>query len=168
MYSSHIDGILWGTMSRIASINPAHGFHVLTKPIGPICNLDCKYCFYLEKEKLYPDERKWAMSDEVLETYVRQYIEGQAGPESLLCLARGRADASGRGIFRKAADRIQRKYADGKQIFNALQTNGTLLDDGWCAFFAEQKFFIGLSIDGPAELHDVYRVDKNGMRHSMR
>src|SRR5438309_547056 len=74
-------GIVMRTMNSGRSIDPARGFHVLTKPIGPICNLDCKYCFYLEKEKLYPEERKWAMSDEVLAAYVRQYIQGQGGQE---------------------------------------------------------------------------------------
>jgi uncharacterized protein len=141
---------------------PGRPFHVLTKPIGPICNLDCKYCFYLEKEKLYPGERAWAMSDAVLESYVRQYIEGQEAAEIHFAWQGGEPTLLGIGFFERAIE-LQRKYAGGKSIFNALQTNGTLLDDSWCAFLAENRFLVGLSIDGPAELHDVYRVDKNGV-----
>jgi uncharacterized protein len=135
------------------------GFHILTKPIGPICNLDCKYCFYLEKEKLYPGERQWRMSDEVLAEYVRQYIEAQPGPEVFFAWQGGEPTLLGVNFFRKAVA-LQRKFAGGKIVSNALQTNGTLLDDEWCRFLAAEKFLIGLSIDGPRELHDQYRVDK--------
>jgi uncharacterized protein len=148
-------------MTGTISIDPPRGFHVLTKPIGPICNLDCKYCFYLEKEELYPGERSWAMSDEVLEKYVQQYIQAQSGPEVHFAWQGGEPTLLGVEFFQKVVD-LQRRYAGDKSIFNALQTNGTLLDDGWCAFLAKHSFLIGLSIDGPAELHDVYRVDKNG------
>ena len=148
-------------MNRDTSVDPGQGFHVLTKPIGPICNLDCKYCFYLEKEKLYPGERKWAMSEEVLETYVQQYIEGQDVPEVYFAWQGGEPTLLGVEFFQRVVE-LQRKYAGGKSIFNALQTNGTLLDDRWCTFFKEHAFLIGLSIDGPAEVHDQYRVDKNG------
>ena len=135
------------------------GFHILTKPIGPICNLDCKYCFYLEKEKLYPGERQWRMSDEVLAEYVRQYIEAQPGPEVFFAWQGGEPTLLGVDFFRKAVA-LQKKFANGKTVSNALQTNGTLLDDEWCQFLAAEKFLIGLSIDGPRELHDQYRVDK--------
>jgi uncharacterized protein len=135
------------------------GFHILTKPIGPICNLDCKYCFYLEKEKLYPGERQWRMSDEVLGEYVRQYIEAQPGPEVFFAWQGGEPTLLGVDFFRKAVA-LQKRFAGGKTISNALQTNGTLLDDEWCQFLAAEKFLIGLSIDGPRELHDQYRVDK--------
>jgi uncharacterized protein len=134
-------------------------FHVMTKPIGPICNLDCTYCFYLEKEKLYPDERRWRMSDEVLEAYIAQYIASQDVPEVSFAWQGGEPTLLGVGFFRKVVE-LQRRYADGKTITNALQTNGTLLDDEWAEFFAENRFLIGLSIDGPRELHDAYRVDK--------
>ncbi len=137
------------------------GFHIMTKPIGPICNLDCKYCFYLEKEKLYSDERKWKMSDEVLEEYIRQYIQSQPAPEIIFAWQGGEPTLLGVSFFRRVVE-LQQKYADGKKIANALQTNGTLLDDEWCEFFAQHKFLIGLSIDGPRELHDKYRVDKQG------
>jgi uncharacterized protein len=137
----------------------ARNFHVLTKPVGPICNLDCKYCFYLEKEKLYPGENLWRMSDEILEEYVRQYIQSQPVPEINFAWQGGEPTLLGVEFFRKVLA-LQNRYADGKIIFNAIQTNGTLLDDEWCEFLAANKFLVGLSIDGPAELHDKYRVDK--------
>ena len=140
-------------------LSTGSGFHILTKPIGPICNLDCKYCFYLEKQKLYPEEREWRMSDEVLEEYVRQYIESQPVPEINFAWQGGEPTLLGVEFFRKAVQ-LQQKYAGRKTISNALQTNGTLLDAEWCEFLAANKFLVGLSIDGPRELHDKYRVDK--------
>jgi uncharacterized protein len=137
----------------------ARGFHLLTKPVGPICNLDCKYCFYLEKEKLYPGESEWRMSDAVLEEYVRQYIGSQPAPEINFAWQGGEPTLLGVEFFRKAVA-MQERYAGGKRIFNAIQTNGTLLDDEWCEFLAGNGFLVGLSIDGPEELHDRYRVDK--------
>lgn len=147
-----------------ATVNNDHplnagGFHVLTKPIGPICNLDCKYCFYLEKQNLYPEERQWRMSDEVLEEYIRQYIESQSVPEINFAWQGGEPTLLGVEFFRRAVQ-LQQKYAKGKLISNALQTNGTLLDHEWCEFLAANKFLAGLSIDGPRDLHDKYRVDK--------
>lgn len=139
----------------------ARGFHVLAKPVGPICNLDCKYCFYLDKENLYPDERKWRMSDEVLEEYIRQYVEAQPGTEVAFAWQGGEPTLLGVDFFRKVVA-LQRRYADGKQISNALQTNGVLLDNEWCELFAEHHFLVGISIDGPRDLHDCYRVDKRG------
>ncbi|MEM8875589.1 MAG: anaerobic sulfatase-maturation protein [Planctomycetota bacterium] len=134
-------------------------FHVMTKPIGPICNLDCKYCFYLEKEALYDGERKWAMPDDVLEKYIAQYIHTQPGRQVSFAWQGGEPTLLGVRFFRKVVE-LQKKYADGKEITNAFQTNGTLLDDEWGEFLAENKFLVGLSIDGPEELHDAYRVDK--------
>ncbi|HXS69042.1 MAG TPA: anaerobic sulfatase maturase [Candidatus Polarisedimenticolia bacterium] len=145
-------------MSQTPATAP-RGFHLLTKPVGPICNLDCKYCFYLEKEKLYPDETQWRMSDAVLEEYVRQYIESQPVPEINFAWQGGEPTLPGVEFFRKAVA-LQQKYAAGKTISNAIQTNGTLLDDEWCEFLAANKFLVGLSIDGPRQLHDAYRVDK--------
>jgi uncharacterized protein len=135
------------------------GFHVLTKPIGPICNLDCKYCFYLEKENLYPGEHQWRMSDEMLEEYIRQYIQEQPGQEINFAWQGGEPTLLGVGFFRKVVE-LQQKHANGKTASNALQTTGILLDDEWCEFFTRHRFLIGLSIDGPRELHDRYRVDK--------
>jgi uncharacterized protein len=133
----------------------------MTKPVGPICNLDCRYCFYLEKEDFYERPRSWEMPEDVLETYVRQYIEGQQAPEVSFAWQGGEPTLLGVRFFRKVVE-LQRRHAGGKRIHNALQTNGTLLDDEWCAFFRENGFLIGLSIDGPRELHDAYRTDKRG------
>ena len=138
-----------------------HAFHVMTKPIGPLCNLDCAYCFYLEKERLYPRNHRFRMSDEMLETYVRQYVESQNVPEVSFAWQGGEPTLLGVDFFRRVVA-LQKQYADGKKITNALQTNGALLDDEWCSFLAEHRFLVGVSIDGPAELHDHYRVDKRG------
>lgn len=134
-------------------------FHVLTKPIGPLCNLDCTYCFYLEKAHLFPSTHDFRMSDEVLERYVRDYIASQPGEEVAFAWQGGEPTLLGVGFFRKVVD-LQRRYGDGRKITNALQTNGTRLDDEWGAFLHENQFLIGLSIDGPRELHDAYRVDR--------
>lgn len=136
-------------------------FHIMTKPGGPICNLDCKYCFYLEKEKLYPGTSRWAMSPAVLETYVRQYIAAQPGSTVHFAWQGGEPTLLGTEFFRRVVA-LQRKYAGGKQITNALQTNGVLLNDEWGDFLAREGFLVGLSIDGPEEIHDHYRVDKGG------
>ena len=144
----------------LTSSAPA-AFHVMTKPIGPICNLDCKYCFYLEKEKLFPANENFKMTDEVLETYIKQYIEGQKVPEINFAWQGGEPTLLGVDFFRKVVA-LQKKHAQGKTIANALQTNGTLLNDEWCEFLAENKFLIGLSIDGPPKMHNTYRVDKKG------
>jgi len=150
------------TFARVSQppiTDAGRGFHLLTKPVGPICNLDCKYCFYLEKGKLYPGEKQWRMSDAVLEEYIRQYIGSQPGPEINFAWQGGEPTLPGVEFFRRAGA-LQKKHAAGKTIFNAIQTNGTLLDDEWCEFLAANQFLVGLSIDGPAELHDKYRVDK--------
>jgi len=137
------------------------GFHVMTKPTGPICNLDCKYCFYLEKEKLYPAQKDWRMSPETLESYIEQYIKAQSIPEITFAWQGGEPTLLGVDYFRNIVE-LQKRHSDGRPIHNALQTNGVLLDDEWCQFFKENNFLIGLSIDGPEELHDHYRVDRGG------
>ncbi len=139
----------------------ATNFHVLAKPIGPICNLDCKYCFYLEKESLYPQVDKWAMQPEVLESYIRQYIEAHDTPVVNFAWQGGEPTLLGVDYFHRVVD-FEKKYANGKRIANAFQTNGVLLNDVWAEFFREFQFLIGISIDGPRELHDAYRVDKGG------
>lgn len=137
-------------------------FHVMAKPHGPICNLDCTYCYYLEKENLYARSgRDFRMSDDVLENYIRQYI--QTYPLSTVEFAWQGGEPTLLGIpFFERVVELQKKYANGKTIQNALQTNGTLLDSEWGEFLAHNQFLIGLSIDGPEELHDAYRVDKGG------
>ncbi len=142
-----------------SSVTTRSSFHVMTKPVGAICNLDCTYCYYLEKEKLYGKQEDFRMKPEVLESYIRQYIESQQTPEVGFAWQGGEPTLLGVDFFREVI-RLQQQYANGKKITNALQTNGVLLDDEWCAFFTEHEFLIGLSIDGPRALHDKYRVDK--------
>lgn len=140
-------------------------FHIMTKPIGPICNLDCKYCFYLEKERLYTSHSghsahsDWKMADEVLESYVRQYIQAQQADTINFAWQGGEPTLLGVDFFRRVTA-FQKKYGEDKRIENAFQTNGVLLDDEWGEFLAQNRFLVGLSIDGPRELHDHYRVDK--------
>ncbi|UCD29981.1 MAG: anaerobic sulfatase-maturation protein [Planctomycetota bacterium] len=138
------------------------GFHVIAKPIGPICNLACAYCFYLEKETHYHKGEQWRMSDETLEQYVRQYIAAQ--PEAMkeidFAWQGGEPTLMGIEFFERAIE-FQAKYCpDGRTIRNSIQTNGTLLDDDWCKFLRDNDVLVGLSIDGPADLHDKYRYDK--------
>jgi uncharacterized protein len=137
------------------------GIHLMAKPIGPLCNLDCSYCFYLEKEALFPPRERFRMPDDVLERYVQRYIEAQATPEVEFTWQGGEPTLMGVDFFRKAVA-LQRRFANGKTIRNTLQTNGTLLDDEWGEFLAREKFLIGLSLDGPRALHDVHRYDKQG------
>ncbi len=136
-------------------------FHVMAKPTGPICNLDCTYCFYLEKERLFPGVHGWAMPDDVLESYIRQYIQAQDAPVIAFAWQGGEPTLLGVEFFRRVVA-LQQKYADGKRIENAFQTNGVLLNDAWGAFLAGNRFLVGLSIDGPRALHDCYRVNKGG------
>jgi uncharacterized protein len=131
----------------------------MAKPIGPVCNLDCSYCFYLEKEKLYPAGERYRMSDEVLEKFVKSYIGAQDTPEVNFAWQGGEPTLMGVDFFRRAVE-LQKAHGGGRTVSNSLQTNGTLLDDEWCEFLAANRFLIGLSIDGPRALHDIYRVDK--------
>ena len=137
-------------------------FHIMAKPHGPICNLDCTYCYYLEKEKLYAKSgRDYRMRDDVLEAYIRQYIQGQVGEHVTFAWQGGEPTLLGIPFFERVLD-LQQRYSDGRKINNAFQTNGTLLDDAWGEFLARNGFLIGLSVDGPEEIHDSYRVDKGG------
>jgi serine-type anaerobic sulfatase-maturating enzyme len=137
-------------------------FHIMAKPYGPICNLDCTYCYYLEKENLYPQSsHDFRMRDNVLDNYVRQYIETHPSDSIQFAWQGGEPTLLGVGFFERAVE-LQKRYANGKKIENALQTNGTLLDDKWGEFLSRNRFLIGLSVDGPEELHDAYRVDKGG------
>ena len=131
-------------------------FHIMAKPNGPICNLDCEYCFYLEKEKLYPVNENWVMSENVLEKYVKEYISSQKVSEIVFSWQGGEPTLLGIDFFKKAIT-FQNKYSNGKKILNTFQTNGILLDDSWCGFLSENNFLVGLSIDGPEEIHDKYR-----------
>ncbi|WP_434586874.1 anaerobic sulfatase maturase [Klebsiella sp. R390] len=138
------------------------GCHVMAKPTGSVCNIDCTYCFYLEKEALYPERNtRWQMSDETLERYICQHIDAQSGDNVTFAWQGGEPTMMGLAFFRRVIALCD-KYANGKKITHALQTNGMLLDDAWARFFAEHHFLIGLSIDGPAPLHNQYRVNRAG------
>jgi len=140
-------------------------FNIMTKPIGPRCNIDCEYCYYLEKEKLFPGEKKFRMSDDVLESYVRQHIETslEAGmPEVHFAWQGGEPTMLGLEYFRKVIA-LQAQYAPvGVKVSNGIQTNGILLDDTWGAFLRDNEFLVGISIDGPEKVHDRYRIDRAG------
>lgn len=140
-------------------------FHIMAKPIGPRCNIDCEYCYYLEKEELYPQEKKFRMSDEVLETYTRQLIETslEAGmPEVTFAWQGGEPTLLGIDYFRRALA-LQKTYAPASiKVSNAFQTNGILLNDDWGAFLSDAGFLVGISIDGPKKVHDRYRIDRAG------
>ncbi len=147
--------------SRVRSPEGASPFHIMAKPVGPVCNLDCKYCFYLEKEHLYPNNSNWKMTEDTLEKFIRQYVEAQNVPVVSFAWQGGEPTLLGVDYFRKVVE-LQRKHAGGKEVENAFQTNGILLDDSWAEFLAENKFLVGISVDGPREIHDHYRVDKGG------
>jgi uncharacterized protein len=133
----------------------------MLKPRGAICNLGCQYCYYLRKEDLYPGAQ-FRMSDEVLEEYTRQYIESQASSEIVFAWQGGEPTLMGLDFFRRAVA-LQNEYRKpGLKISNTMQTNGVALDDEWCRFLREHGFLVGLSLDGPGELHDSFRVDKGG------
>lgn len=144
------------------TINPfARPLYVMAKPAGPMCNMACTYCYYLEKKDLYANDPKTVMSDSMLELYTKRYLEAQTmgivnftwhGGETLM-----------RPLsFYKRAVELQQKYAGGREIMNCLQTNGTLLDDEWCRFLRDNNWLVGVSIDGPQEFHDEYRRNRAG------
>ena len=139
----------------------AKPLYVMLKPAGAHCNLACKYCYYLEKNNLYQNTPRHLMSDEMLEQFTREYIEAQTMPQVLFTWHRGEPLMRSIDFYRKALE-LQKKYAHGKQIDNVIQTNGTLLTDEWCEFFAQNHWLVGISIDGPQEYHDHYRVTPAG------
>jgi uncharacterized protein len=138
---------------------PTPPFHVLAKPIGPICNLDCKYCFYLEKEKLYPEERRWRMPDDVLETFIRQYIAAQPGQEVNFAWQGGEPTLLGLDFFRNVLS-LQARHAAASESTTRCKPTARCSTTHGVQFLTEQQFVVGLSIDGPRGLHDRYRVDK--------
>jgi len=154
---------------QIADLSPwqappgaTRSYHAMVKPVGPICNLDCAYCYYLHKEDLLGSSSKFRISDEILEAHIKQYIEGQDRGEVVFSWQGGEPTLLGIDFFQKAVE-LQQKYKKPNQrVENDLQTNGTLLDDEWGAFLKKNNFLVGLSIDGPRELHDLYRVAKDG------
>lgn len=134
---------------------------MLAKPTGPICNIDCEYCFFLSKEALYPNDR-FRMTDDVLVQYLRQLVEAQASPEVTVAWQGGEPTLMGVDFFRRAVAIVDGLLRPGQKVQHTIQTNATLLTDEWGAFLAEAGFLVGVSIDGPPALHDRYRVDKRG------
>lgn len=142
--------------------NPfAKPLYVMLKPAGAHCNLACKYCYYLEKDKLYPTAQRHLMSDEMLEQFTREYIEAQTMNQVLFTWHGGEPLLRSIDFYRKALS-LQQKYARGRRIDNVIQTNGTLLTDEWCEFFAQNHWLVGISIDGPQPDHDHYRLTAAG------
>ena len=138
----------------------AKPMYVMLKPVGSKCNLDCDYCYYLEKENLY-EKKNPVMSEDLLERFVKQYIESQTMSEIMFTWHGGETLMRPLSFYKRAIE-LQKQYARGRRIENSIQTNGTLLNDDWCRFFKENNFLVGISIDGPKEFHDEYRRDKMG------
>jgi uncharacterized protein len=136
-------------------------FHLLAKPSGAACNLDCAYCFFLDKASLYPGSN-FRMTPGVQEQYIRQLIESHQGEDVNIAWQGGEPTLMGLDFFRYSMDLVEKYRRPGMRFLHTMQTNGTLLDDAWAGFFKEQNFLIGISLDGPRELHDVYRLDKGG------
>jgi uncharacterized protein len=136
-------------------------FHLLAKPTGAACNLDCKYCFFLSKEMLYPGS-SFRMADELLETFIRQVLEAQRVPEVSVNWQGGEPTLMGLDFFRRSVEYVEKYKSPGQQVLYTIQTNGTRIDHEWAAFFKQHSFLVGLSVDGPKGLHDAYRVNKGG------
>lgn len=144
-------------------IGMKHRFHAMVKPVGSLCNLDCKYCYYLHKEELLEQPRQPHMSDEMLDQHIRQYIEAQTGDEVVFSWQGGEPTILGIEFFEKVVALQARYQKPGQRVENDLQTNGTLLDDKWATFLKQHNFLVGLSCDGPQRLHDHYRYSKGGV-----
>jgi uncharacterized protein len=136
-------------------------FHVMAKPAGAICNLDCKYCFFLSKEALYPGS-PFRMADDVMEAYVKQVIESHQAPQVTIAWQGGEPTLMGLDFFKQVMEVVKKYTRPGMTVNHTMQTNGTKLDAEWCEFFHQHNFLLGLSLDGPKEMHDAYRVDKRG------
>ena len=152
-------------------VKASREFQVFVKPVGSICNLDCDYCYYLKKEHLYPKGESFRMPDDILEEYIVQHIDASPEPVIRFSWHGGEPTVLGLDYFRKIVE-LQRKHrSPDQQIINGMQTNGILLDEDWCRFMASEGFMVGLSLDGPQELHDKYRLTKDRKpthEHTMR
>jgi len=145
-----------------AMVRASRGFQVFVKPIGSACNLVCRYCYYLEKGSLYPAGESFRMPDEVLEEYISQHIEASPDPVIQFSWHGGEPTLLGLDYFCRIVEMQRRHRPPGRRIANGIQTNGTLLDDDWCRFLAAEGFAVGLSLDGPPELHDRHRLTRDG------
>jgi len=141
--------------------NAPLAFHLLAKPTGAICNLDCQYCFFLAKEQLYPDS-KFRMTDDVLETYIQQILASHQTPEVTIAWQGGEPTLMGLEFFESSIKLVEKHKKPGQKVSHTIQTNGTRLNDDWGRFFKQHSFLVGLSVDGPQDWHDIYRVDKRG------
>lgn len=142
-------------------VKASRGFQVFVKPTGSLCNLGCRYCYYLDKENLYPEDESFQMPDDVLEQYIAQHIEASSDDVITFSWHGGEPTVLGLKYFRRIIE-IQSKYKPlDKTIVNGVQTNGTLLDDEWCSFFAKEQFAVGLSLDGPSDMHNRFRLSKD-------
>lgn len=137
------------------------GIHVVAKPIGPLCNLNCEYCFYLEKQALFGPDENYRMSDDVLSAFIANYVKSQPTPVVEFVWQGGEPTLLGIDFFKRVVQ-LQKQFSGAKTITNSLQTNGTLLDDDWCRFLKKHNFMVGISLDGPKEIHDRYRRDRKG------
>jgi uncharacterized protein len=144
-----------------ASNRSPKGIHVVAKPIGPVCNLNCEYCFYLEKKALFGPGEQYRMSDKVLSEFITNYITSQPTPVVEFVWQGGEPTLLGIEFFRRVV-KLQKPFAGQKTIANSLQTNGTLLTERWCQFLKKHNFMVGISLDGPQEIHDRYRRDRKG------
>jgi serine-type anaerobic sulfatase-maturating enzyme len=156
-------------LPQISDLSPApalpgakRAYHAMIKPVGAICNIDCTYCYYLHKKELLGSGGKFQLSNEILEAHIKQYIEGQDREEVVFSWQGGEPTLLGLEFFQKVVELEQKYKKPGQRIENDLQTNGTLLNDDWGDFLKRNKFLVGLSIDGPEELHNTYRVGKDG------
>lgn len=140
----------------------ARPLYIMVKSVGSVCNLACDYCYYLEKSNLYKDTSNHILSDELLEKFIKEYIESQTMPEVLFTWHGGETLMRPLSFYQKAME-LQKKYAGGRRIDNCIQTNGTLLNDAWCEFFKQNNWLVGISIDGPQEFHNEYRKNKQGL-----
>ena len=147
-------------LTDIAKMRRAPAFSTMVKPIGSACNLDCNYCYYRDKSEIY-NNRMPCMSEQLLEEYIKQYLQGVSQERVSFCWHGGEPLMAGLPFYRKAME-LQKKYCGDKEIENTLQTNGILLNEEWCEFFRENNFLIGISLDGPQDIHDAFRRDCGG------
>jgi uncharacterized protein len=141
--------------------SPAAGIHVVAKPMGPVCNLNCEYCFYLEKKALFGEGENYRMNDAVLSAFIENYVTSQPTPVVEFVWQGGEPTLAGLDFFRRVV-KEQKRYTGEKTIKNSLQTNGTLLNDEWCVFLKKNDFMVGISLDGPQDIHDAYRRNRQG------
>ena len=163
MHMDHKDTL---TLQDAVRITGPQAFNIMIKPVGSLCNLRCRYCYYLDKADIYGGKEP-RMTYEMLETFIREYIAANDVPEVLFNWHGGEPLLMGLDFYRKAIQ-LQKKYASGKRIRNALQTNATLVTAEWADFFRENGFLIGVSLDGPKDVHDCYRAGKGGGSTSER